>query len=65
MVMRLRYKQFGGHVHCRLFTAPAVGQTYAKCGDLVFSEEEWNDVHVLFECGGAEVLREDEGLGAR
>ena len=45
-------------MHCRVFTAPAENQTYAKCGELVFSVEEWNDVLILFECGGAEVIPE-------
>jgi len=58
MEMRVRYQQQGGHVHCRVFTAPAENQTYAKCGELVFSVEEWNDVLILFECGGAEVIPE-------
>lgn len=41
MVMRLRFRSLGSHVHCRLFTARAAGQTFAKCGDLVFNELEW------------------------
>lgn len=59
MRMRLYYVKAGAHVHCRLFTAPDIGETFAKCGDLVFEEREWNEVLVTFECGGAEVLPEE------
>ena len=58
MIMRLRYVKQGGHYHCRLFTARGPNQTFAKCGDLVFSEEEWASVRTTFECGGAEVIPE-------
>lgn len=57
MVIRLRYKQLGGHVHCRLFTAREVRQTFAKCGDLVFDELEWPVVKARFESIG-EVLED-------
>lgn len=60
MIMRIRYKQLGAHVHCRVFTARGPNQTFAKSGELVFREDEWADVMALFECGGAEVLREEE-----
>ena len=56
--MRLRFKQKGSHVHCRLFTAPGKNLTFTNCGELVFSEAEWNDVKITFECGGAEVLED-------
>lgn len=56
--MRLYYQKLGGHIHCRLFTAPHPSHTHAKCGDLVFSEDEWTDVRVSFECGGVDVLEE-------
>lgn len=46
---RLRYKVLGGHVHCRVYTAPR-GLAFAKAGDLVFALAEWPHV--------AEVLRE-------
>lgn len=48
MIMRLRYQRLGGHYHCRLFTARAPGTTYAKCGDLVFDEQEWKEVKEAF-----------------
>jgi hypothetical protein len=42
-VFRMRWVKLGGHYHCRLFTAPQIGYTFAKCGDLVFHENEWED----------------------
>lgn len=52
--IKIKYKKLGGHYHCRVFTGKGVGFTYAKCGDLVFSEEEFPDIrtamsHVSFE----------------
>lgn len=44
MYLRLRYKQLGGHIHCRMFTAQIYDGTWAKNGDLVFDEKEWPDV---------------------
>lgn len=44
MILRMRYVKRGGHYHCRLFTAKARNMTFARCGELVFSEAEWNDV---------------------
>lgn len=59
-IIKLKYVKQGGHYHCRLFTRQGVSNTWAKCGDLVFDEREWNDVQVTFECGGAEVEPEVE-----
>lgn len=42
--IRIRYKQLGGHFHCRLFTSQNAHGTYANCGELVFDEREWADV---------------------
>lgn len=47
MILRIRYKKLGGLVHCRVFTARDVNQTFAKCGDLVFFENEWPAVQLL------------------
>lgn len=58
MIIRLRFRWLGGHVHCRLFTAREVNQTFAKCGNLVFDEREWPAVKAQFERIG-EVLPED------
>ena len=41
MHFKVLYKKLGGHVHVRLFSAPAANQTHGKNGDLVFREEEW------------------------
>lgn len=44
MIIRIYYRQLGGHVHCRVFTGVAKNMTFAKSGDLVFSEGEWDAV---------------------
>lgn len=59
--LRLRYAKAGGHVHCRLFSARDPRQTYAKCGDLTFSEDEWPDAASRLRHAGIEVLEEDAG----
>ncbi len=57
-VMRVRYKKLGQHIHCRVFTARVPNETYAKNGDLVFDEQEFEDVRRIMS--GAQFLREDE-----
>lgn len=44
MIIRIWYKKLGGHVHCSVFTGAAKNMTFAKAGDLTFSEAEWNMV---------------------
>jgi len=44
MHIRIYFKQEGGHIHCRVFTAKAKNLTFAKNGTLVFDEEEWKTV---------------------
>lgn len=56
--MRVRFKQLGGHIHCRVFTAPVPNETFAKNGELVFDEREFEDVRRIMS--GAQFLREDE-----
>jgi hypothetical protein len=58
MILRIRYEKLGGHYHCRLFTARGPNQTFAKCGDLAFDENEWPAVEWVFRRGGAEVIPE-------
>lgn len=55
-VMRVRFEKGGGHYHCRVFTAPRPGVTFAKNGDLVFDEAEWPDIPLLMR--GAEFIEE-------
>jgi len=59
LAIRVRYEPVGGHVHCRLFTAPATTETFAKAGDLTFSEKEWPLVSARLATV-AELLPEDE-----
>ena len=57
-VMRIRYKKLGGHIHCRVFTAPWPDQTFAKVGELVFDEREWPDVRDMLRT--AQLVKEDQ-----
>jgi len=57
MIIRIRYKILGGHVHCRLLTSKSMGHTFAKCGDLVFSIEEWNLVRGILT--GVQFMEEE------
>lgn len=59
-VMRVRYKKLGGHYHCRVFTARRADTTYAKNGELVFDDMEWEDVKKIMN--GAEFLPEEPPL---
>jgi len=47
---RIRYKQLGGHVHCRLFAGSRQNVTHGKCGDLVMSDDEFADFRDLVKC---------------
>lgn len=61
MIFRLRFKQLGGHVHCRLFQAAAPGHTWQKNGDLVFDELGWL-VFATKMRARIEILPEDDRL---
>ena len=43
MIIRMRPKKLGGHVHCDVFIGKAKNMTFAKSGDLVLREEEWDE----------------------
>jgi hypothetical protein len=58
MVFRLRYDVRGGHVHCRLFQATSVGQTWQKNGDITFDEKGWAAFSALIN-GRIEMIPED------
>ncbi len=60
MIFRLRYKQLGGHFHCRLFQAKGKNQTFEKNGDLVFDEQSWLEFCRRIYIAGIEVLREED-----
>lgn len=62
MLIRLRYRKLGNHIHCRMFTAPGIDRTFAKNGDIVFDDLEWPTVREMFERGGISVLQEAEEL---
>ena len=47
--IRIRWKQLGGHIHCRVFTSQNYEGTFANCGTLVFDEREWPEVRDKFD----------------
>jgi hypothetical protein len=55
-ILRFRFQQLGGHVHVRVFTATMFDGTFAKVGDLVFSEQEWPTVMNRLVSGGYELI---------
>jgi hypothetical protein len=57
MLMRIRYRKLGGHYHCRVFTSPYQGAVFSKCGDLCFSEDEWEAVRRIIR---AEFVNDDD-----
>lgn len=54
--LRLRFKQVGGHTHVRVFCGEQ-GFTLAKCGELTFRNDEWDDIQKLLR--NAEIVPED------
>ena len=38
---RIWYRQLGGHIHCRIFSAENPSGTFAKLGDLTMDEKDW------------------------
>jgi hypothetical protein len=40
LILRIRFVQRGGHIHCRLFMGSREG-SLGLCGELVFREEEF------------------------
>jgi len=50
--MRIYFRVLGGHVHCRVFTSGS------KCGDLVFTVEEWPNVRRWLESGPVRFVEE-------
>lgn len=63
MIFRVRFDVRGGHVHCRVFSARAAHQTFAKLGDLTVTRGP-EFVALMDAFRGAEFLgeREDEGI---
>lgn len=44
MMIKVRWEKLGGHYHCAVFTGKGMNMTFAKCGDLVFDEQEWPEI---------------------
>lgn len=57
-VFRIRYTKLGKHYHCRVFSARGLNQTFAKNGDLVFDDEEFENVKAAMP--GVEFIDEGE-----
>lgn len=58
MIWRVRYSKRGGHVHCRLFVARETNRTFAKCGDFVVGESEFESLCTC--CAGVHFLADEE-----
>lgn len=43
MVFKIIHEKLGAHIHCALFSARSPNLTWAKCGDFVVREEEFED----------------------
>lgn len=61
MVIRIWYRRLGGHIHCRVFTATAKNMTFAKVGNLIFSEAEWDAIRNQLQ-SAIDFLPEVEGV---
>ena len=46
-LLRIRYKKLGGHYHCRVFIG-VPGNTFAKVGDLILDEVDWDQIEHMF-----------------
>lgn len=57
VAMRLYHNLLGAHVHCRLFVGEYPG---GKAGDLIFRQEEWDDVHERLVRAGVDVRPEGD-----
>ncbi len=62
MIIRFRFQKLGGHYHVRVFTGKAKNMTFARCGELVFSEDEWNDIRNQLN-SAVEFVPEEGSLG--
>jgi hypothetical protein len=48
--LKIYFKKEGGHYHCRVFIG-VFNQTFAKVGELVFSEDDWEGLKNTFAHG--------------
>lgn len=60
--IRIRFKQLGGHMHCRVFVGTSDDGTFAKAGDFVLSAgAEWDDfVSMMKIIPNVQIKHEDE-----
>ena len=55
---RIRFRKLGKHYHCRMFSARNPNETFAKNGDLVFDDREFDSVKAAMP--GVEFIDEGE-----
>lgn len=56
-VFRIRWKQLGGHIHMRVFSAPQPNYTFAKLGDLCCTKAEFHDLQLAM--AGIQFIEEE------
>jgi hypothetical protein len=56
---RVRWRVLGGHIHCRVFSAENPSGTFAKLGDLIMDERDWNSFRDQIG-GGWQLVSEDQ-----
>jgi hypothetical protein len=61
MIFRIHFTVAGGHVHCRLFLAPAPNRTFAKCGD--FTVRRGPEFVALMAAFDADFVGDDPAVG--
>ena len=62
---RIWFRKLGGHYHCRMFSARNPHETFAKNGELVFDEQEFDSVKAAMpavEFIDEEKARQDAGI---
>jgi len=57
--LKLYYTKEGGHYHCRVFIG-IYGMTFAKVGNLVFDEADWEGLKNTF-AHGTIFIQDDKG----
>jgi len=49
MIIKFYYAKRGAHWHVRVFTGKSDNMTFASCGELTFSDAEWDDVRNVLQ----------------
>jgi hypothetical protein len=61
-ILRIRFRQLGAHVHCRVFVGASYDGTFEKAGEFVLgSGEQWLDfVAMMSDLSNVQIKHEDE-----